>query len=217
MNKYVVFLISLCVGGQIWSMNIEVEVKMGLSSENQQKLELWLAHHALYKGTLHQVEDYLVNPLSAEWEYSHGFKDTMKTFRVRRTPKGHYVCHKYCHRDDQNRVTHRDEYETIVADADVVLAVFKALVPGLEVTHIEKVRKVYMYNDLEIVLDVIDELGSFVEIEVKSQVADIQSAHELIYSLLKMIGITEYREYSRSYVHMLWNPGYDFSTIRYLE
>lgn len=199
------------------AVNIEVELKFSLDEEQQCMLEKWLDAYATCKGEVFQSEDYLTNPACAEWNYDNGFKDTMKTFRIRRSSKGNFVCHKYCHLGADNRVTHRDEYETKIEDPETVLAVLKALVPDLEVTHIEKIRTTYVYENFEIVLDDVKNVGTFVEIEMKSQIDDIEQAQQQLLDFMRFIGITHYIEYTRSYVHMLWNPGYNFGIEKVLE
>ncbi len=212
-----VFMVMLVSTFCMSAKNIEVELKFSLDELHQQRLEQWLQAHATCKGEVLQSEDYLTNPACAEWNYDNGFKDTMKTFRIRRSSKGNFICHKYCHLGADNRVTHRDEYETKIEDAEIVLAVLKALVPDLEVTHIEKIRTTYVYENFEIVLDDVKNVGTFVEIEMKSQVDDIEQAQQQLLDFMRFIGITHYIEYTRSYVHMLWNPGYNFGIEKVLE
>jgi predicted adenylyl cyclase CyaB len=75
---------------------------------------------------------------------------------------------------------------------------------------IDKVRKKYLYNEFEIVIDNVKNLGIFVEVELKEEVGDVKEGHKILKEFLKTIGIRKFKEQFRGYVSMFWNPHIDF-------
>lgn len=79
---------------------------------------------------------------------------------------------QYC---DENNLNYKnwydhycDEYEVEVDDSINLKKIFKVL--GLEeIAYVDKIRRIYKYKDkYEISLDIVKELGYFVEIEIKN-------------------------------------------------
>ena len=90
----------------------EIELKIRISDAQHAALEKWLSLHATYDETGKQDDYYLRNP-SEPWDTSKGFKDTLRTLRVRSAKKVGFVCYKYAHLDPvTKKITHRYQYET---------------------------------------------------------------------------------------------------------
>lgn len=83
------------------------------------------------------------------------------------------------------------EYETIVADEGQIIKMLERL----GYTHgvfISKHRRNAQYNGLELCLDVIDGLGTFVEVEqLADDKADVDLIQAELWSLLKKLGISD--------------------------
>lgn len=194
-----------------FSVFTEIELKIQLDQKQRQLFTQWLSDHAQCKGTVDHTEYYLDNPNDSYWIFDAGFKDSLKTVRVRLTPKGDSVCYKFRHVDPiTKRATHRDEYETSVKDGLTMLEILTAL-GYTQQTIIKKTRCAYVYKEFEIVLDDVENIGSFIEIELKQPSEDVAVGRQRIENLLKAIGITEYTEFDRGYIHMAWNPECDFA------
>lgn len=187
----------------------EIELKISISPEQYSVMENWLNQNARYIGESEQKEWYVTHP-NDPWDYSSGFKDTLKTMRVRQEKKGDSFCYKYRHLDPvTKKTTHRDEHETFV-DGNTMIAILK-LIGYTEQTLVMKNRITYLFNDtFEIVFDDVNHVGKFIEIELKESTDDVKLGIKKIESLLKEIGITEFKQYDRGYIHMIWNPEYDF-------
>ena len=141
-----------------------------------------------------------------------GIKDAEKYLRVRLESKGDSVCLKDWHEDPEKpgKYTHCDEYESSLEDGEVLIDLLKNL--GYEESAlVDKKRKSYEYENFEIEIDEVANLGVFVEIELKQQVEDAKEGLKKIYKFLKMVGISEIEMQNRGYVSMIWNPDYDFS------
>jgi predicted adenylyl cyclase CyaB len=195
----------------------EIELKIGVSEGIHQQVVAWLQEHAVYKGTSEQTEYYLSRPNDA-WDYSAGFKDTLRTVRVRQEKKGDSFCYKYRHIDPvTNLTTHRDEYETKVKDGAVDVEIMKHL-GYTELTMVKKQRITYLVGEqFEVAIDAVEGVGNFIEIELKQDVENVQVGLAMIEVFMRELGITAYKQYDRGYIHMIWNPGFDFGIVRYLE
>lgn len=192
----------------------EIELKIHCSSEIYAKVITFVQTYGTYKGSTEQTEYYLTKPDEA-WDYSAGFKDTLRTLRVRCEAKGDSVCYKYRHLDPvTKKTTHRDEEETKVANGQAMINILGNL-GYTEQTIIEKTRETYMvYDTFEVVCDDVKNIGRFIEIELKKPIDDVKQGIAQIEGLLKKMGVTEFKQYDRGYIHMKWNPGYEFGEER---
>ncbi|MCK4517534.1 class IV adenylate cyclase [Candidatus Babeliales bacterium] len=192
-------------------MNQEIEVKIQIESDQLKKLQSWLEKHATFVGELRHKEYYLDNPQSTFFFTAReDYKDALRYLRVRFTPQGDSVCYKDFYVDSETgKTTHCDEIESKVADGRAVLQLLAAL-GYTNKTLVEKKRKTYLFDDFEIVIDEVTNLGIFVEVELKEQVENVKAGTQLIFDFLKSVGITKFKKQERGYVSMLWNPDYDF-------
>ncbi len=195
----------------------EIEFKISITEDQYVFLQNWLTENAVYKGTSAQTEYYLTKP-EVVWDESKGFKDTLETIRVRCEAKGDSVCYKYAHIDPAaGRPTYRDEYETRVQDGQMMLKIL-AFMGYSQYTVVSKKLTTYLVrNTFEVVLDDVQGVGKFVEIELKIAVDTVQEGIDALENMLRQIGITQFTQYSRGYIHMIWNPTYDFGTMRDLN
>lgn len=210
MLKYMTLCMLFCSSMGLAFAGKEIEIKISIEDGLYPVLLSWLSDNAQYKGESVQKEYYLRKPDSA-WDTSAGFNDSLETMRVRLEPKGDSFCFKYRHLDPiTKKTTHRDEEETKVESGAVMIKILEKL-GYTSHTVVHKIRKTYMVDAIyEIVLDEVQYLGNFVEIELKQEVADVATGNAQILELLKTIGITKFIQYDRGYIHMLWNPGYQF-------
>lgn len=90
------------------------------------------------------------------------------------------------------------EVETIVKDGKAVEEIIMAI--GAEhAVNVTKTRRMARLDDLEIIIDEIEELGTFLELSVEGSNVDVESARKTINSFLESLGIpldrVEYRGY----------------------
>lgn len=195
----------------------EIEYKIQITEVQIKTLKRWLTQNAKFIRQKHQIDYYLEHPqIPLTFINRKGFKDAVDYFRVRiddsaDSPQayGDSVCLKHFHKDKAGNYTHCDEYETKIKSGKELLSLFKYM--GFkESVVIDKIRKVYEHQKFEIGIDCVKNLGNFVEIELKKDVANVSEGHELIEKLLLEMGIDKFRKQSRGYVSMVWNKGYDF-------
>lgn len=187
-------------------MNKEIEIKIKIDQVSHDRLLAWLKVHATYEGVL-ALTDYYLNDPDKPFFFtkSDGEIDALTYLRIRESKTENQLCLKHVHRDEKtNKALYCDEHEITITSVAQALELFKAL-GYTHVTKVEKRREVYRYSFFEIVSDTVQDLGDFVEIELKKPVDSPHVGHELIESFLHSIGITEYTQLQQGYVRMLWN------------
>lgn len=193
-------------------MNKEIEVKIQADEEIFNKMQNWLNSNAKYIKEIHHLEYYINNPNTSFFFTSEeGYKDALDYLRVRITENGDYLCYKKFHEDPVlKRPIYCDEHEVKISDGKKTLELMKALGYN-EQSRMEKLRKIYQYEDFEIVIDDVKDLGKFIEIELKKVVSDPKEGLQIIYDFLKSIGINKIKLQRRGYISMIWNPDYNFT------
>lgn len=198
----------------------EIELKIRVADESYAKIESWLTDNprASYLHTSNQEERYVNNPKESTWDYSLGFKDSLKTLRVRKEEKGDSFCYKFRHLDPATgKTTHRDEEEVAVSSGDTMIKILENL-GFTEHTAVVKTRVTYMVEDIfELVFDDVAGIGKFIEIELKDGTENPKAGIAKIEDLLKRMGVLAFTKYDRGYIHMMWNPGYNFGEEVVLE
>jgi len=190
----------------------EIEVKFQSTQEQLSVLKKWLDANANFEEILNSHDYYLDHPEQSNLFKTSGFIDSSKALRVRINDDKSYVTLKVNHIDqDTNKIKSIDEYETGVKDGQVALRIFYELGYKLRFV-IKKVRHVYRFEDFEIVFDDVENLGQFIEVELKSGF-DSDFGRTKIFDLLKKIGFDEVKIFDRGYATMFNNPGYDFSRV----
>ena len=94
----------------------------------------------------------------------------------------------------------REEIETGVADGDDAAAICEALGFSPAAT-VEKTRTYYALADYTVVLDDVDGLGEFVEVETES--ADVEAAREGAFKVLRSLGLDPGEQVRTSYLGLL--------------
>ena len=192
-------------------MNKEIEVKIQITEDDLGKLKEWLGENAEFTGSVTQTDYYLNNP-KAPFFYASDYrgKDCDDYLRIRKTDKKNYLCLKRIHRGEKGEPLYCDEYEVVVDDAEKTLQLMK--VSGFtDITVLAKQRSTYLYDIFEVAIDTVQDLGVFVEVELKKEVDGHEVGYQLIYAALKEIGVTKFKLQPQGYVHQLWNPTLDLS------
>lgn len=138
-----------------------------------------------------------------------GLVDCLKTLRVRFDERGALICYKHRHIDASGHTTSRDEFETRVkkSDTEAVVTFFKKL--GFEERFVvAKQRNKYKHKEFEIMVDDVDKLGRFVEIECWSAGDDVALGMQRIYDLLKSIKYKKLTMCDRGYLQILMNKNH---------
>lgn len=138
--------------------NIEIEIQVKI--ENSQPLLEFLKNNAEFQSEKHQVDEYF-SPSHRDFLAIRPVKEWL---RLRNANNKYFITYKSWHFNENGKSTHCDEYETEVSDIDQLEKIFKVL--NLKsIAIVDKLRKIWIYKDYEISVDLVKGLGDFVEIE----------------------------------------------------
>lgn len=176
-------------------MALEVEQKFRVSDHDAVRRKI-VELGAGAAGAVSQCDTYFAHP-------SREFVQTGEVMRVRSTDKGAFLTYKGAKLDQV--VKTRREIELPIGDTSLE---FKELLEALGFTPITEVRKrrerfhlIHGKVAIEIALDTVDEVGSFVEVEAIAQHDDLNQAKEAVVQVAEQLGLSELE--GRSYLRML--------------
>jgi adenylate cyclase class 2 len=138
--------------------NTEIEIQVKI--ENSKNLLVFLKNKAKFISEKHQVDEYFT-PAHRNFISVRPVKEWL---RLRNSSGKFLITYKNWHHDKDGKSHHCDEYETEIKKLNQLKKIlttlnFKSLVV------VDKTRKTWVYNDYQISLDSIKNLGDFVEIE----------------------------------------------------
>jgi|TARA_B100000959_G_C14741345_1_gene525212 predicted adenylyl cyclase CyaB len=129
--------------------------------------------------------------------------------RLRECVKGISLNYKHFYPENEKIIDYCDEFETTV-DNPIIKKIFKCL-DFKELTTVEKNRTTWMFKDVEIAIDKVKDLGSFIELEITTHFDDPKEAKKILYELTKEIGAEIGEEDYRGYPFLLLEQkGYNF-------
>jgi adenylate cyclase class 2 len=159
----------------------EVEVKVRADHESvRPALE---TRDVTQLGSVEQVDTYYDAP-------HREFAETDEALRVRRERTGDDETVRLTYKgplvDPESKT--REEHETTVADGEAVEAVLAAL--GFDpAAEVRKERDRFELDGYTVVLDRVDGLGEFVEVETETSEADVTAARDGVHDLLETLGL----------------------------
>ncbi len=167
-------------------MNIEVEVKIAI--DNFEEIKTKVAGVGKLMKSIRQIDDYYVpchrdffaqKPHPIEW------------MRIRTNPdKVVFGYNKSINKKADGSQEYAEEYETEISQPEE----FKKILNFLDfkkVVTVDKQREYWDCGDLEIALDKIEGLGSFIEVEAKGNFENTTKAKEACLEFLKKLGIED--------------------------
>lgn len=200
-------------------MGKELEIKISLDKKDSKIFKNWLEVNAKFDKEEEHEEWYLNNPNQTFVFERHGVKDADNFFRIRKTNQNEASVNLKLWQKDPERPghhTHCIEHQFKTSDLKSTRELFLAL-GYTDITEVHKNRTIYNFNEFEIVIDNVKNLGEFFEIELKEDFENPRAGHKKIKLFLKMTGITKFMEYDRGYVSMLWNPNKDWSVTKFTK
>lgn len=171
----------------------EVELKFPIADADDMTLQL-LARGARPAGVVRQSDLYFQHP-------SRDFRETHEALRLRRTDAGVRITYKGPIIDSQTKTRREIELPVgrDVGDFDQLCELLKIL--GFEpVRGVAKVRARYDLTcegrELELAVDAVDGLGTFLEIESMAQDHDRHAARDVILGLAAKLGLKDAERHS---------------------
>ena len=179
-------------------MEYEVERKYWLS--NRGEIEQRLAQMQLqFEPAREQVDRYVSHP-------ARDFGQTDEALRIRSIGPKNYVTYKGARIDSTSKT--RQELELALTDGEQYRRDFQQLLEVLGFLPVMTIRKLrrkaycsWQDYTLEICLDEIDELGSFIELETSSDLKNLERAKAALDSLANHLQLT--RPERRSYLELM--------------
>jgi len=162
--------------------NVEIELKLPLhnakelmaSLNGRAKFEYEASQHDAYYNAPHR--DFLAD------------KDNVNEWlRIRLAGDRAQVNYKDFQPHDSKTKTHCIEHEADVSSAEQLTRILAAL-DFVKLVDVKKTRRVWMYKDVEVSIDAVEDLGDYIELEYKGNLRDVDAARDYLFAVLKEIG-----------------------------
>lgn len=182
----------------------EIELKLVLPQHDHDTFVQWLNANAVFLKEETQCDQYFDN---AQGDFyrpdGQGGFSTDKVLRIRTEGSTSILCFKQWHRDAvAGKRIYCDEFETEVANGQIM----EKLLAGLgykPMIVVSKKRKSFSIDQFVVALDEVEELGTFVEIELACDVENPAQGLASIYDFLTKAQVKNYVVQSKSYSAMV--------------
>lgn len=187
------------------SNNIEIEIKLPLI--NPQEVREFLNTHAkLVSENIYQKDSYYVPPHRDFLAEKYPFE----WLRLRQSSKDTSINYKHFHPENVEKTDYCDELETKIGDSSVMENMLKSL-DFNEVIVVEKSRTTWLFEDVEIVVDEVSNLGSYIELEATKHFENPLDGRPYLFNVLKRLNAQVGEEDLRGYpFRILEKKGYIF-------
>ena len=187
------------------SNNIEIEIKLPLI--NPQEVREFLNTHAkLVSENIYQKDSYYVPPHRDFLAEKYPFE----WLRLRQSSKDTSINYKHFHPENVEKTDYCDELETKIGDSSVMENMLKSL-DFKEVIVVEKSRTTWLFEDVEIVVDEVSNLGSYIELEATKHFENPLDGRPYLFDILKRLNAQVGEEDLRGYpFRILEKKGYTF-------
>lgn len=105
--------------------------------------------------------------------------------RIRESKKGISLNYKHFYPENQKETDYCDEFEAVIS-SPIVKNIFEKL-DFKKLVEVKKNRNSWMYKDVEISIDQVEELGAFIELEITTHFDDPKVAKSYLYDIVKEI------------------------------
>ncbi len=178
-------------------MNEEIEIQVIV--KNPEEAERKLRDSARFISAKDQKDEYFVPQHKDFFE-----KDPPQEYlRVRYQDGKNEIGYHYLHFGEDNEKSKTDEYETEIKDPEMMSIILKKL-DMKHVLTVTKHRKTFDYKDFEIVIDIIEELGTFMEIEAKKMFGTPADTIKKCKEVLDELDIEWELPKTKGYPVMIW-------------
>ncbi len=178
---------------------IEAEIKIKIASTEEIREKL-ISSGFTFKDCVFEKDTYLDNADSDIRSNDTALR--VRSIRSYDEDETHfYMTYKGIRTDDESMT--RPEFETGVESAETALGIFEAL--GYLPVHpcVNKKRDIYTRDDITACLDEVEDLGSFLELEILTDHSKKEAALERLWALLSDLGLQRSETTTISYLTML--------------
>ncbi len=183
-------------------MTFEVEQKFPVPDHSVLLAKL-SALGAIRSEPIEQIDTYYAHP-------TRDFAKTDEALRIRRAGGDNFLTYKGPKLDVETKT--RREIEISLAPGESAAASFGVLLEALGFSPVATVRKIrtlltaaWRGQSVEVALDDVDGLGTFVELELTADEAEVDAARDAILSLASELGLggSDHSAERRSYLELL--------------
>lgn len=162
--------------------NVEVELKFKL--QNPDSVVEFLNKNAEFQYESFQHDVYYNAPHRDFLENSANISEWL---RVRIEKDKAQINYKDWQPRESSVKTHCKELETGVDSYEQLSLILEAL-NFTRLIAVKKTRRAWMYEDTEVSLDAVEELGSYLEVEYKGKLEDIEKIRSYLHEVVKKLG-----------------------------
>ena len=179
--------------------NVEIEIKIPINKEEFSELKEKLSTDCTFAGSSAQSDDYYT-PAHKNFASE---KFPFEWFRIRKFGDNSLLTYKHYYPERAEINTHCDEFETKILDAEQFEKILSALNFSKLVT-VNKKRDLFKHEDLfEVVLDTVEGLGYFIEIEALKDFGSVESARKKLFEYAEQLGLDVSKADKRGYPYLM--------------
>jgi adenylate cyclase, class 2 len=178
----------------------DIEIEIQVKVEGVSNLINYLNDKAKFIGNMYQKDEYFI-PQHRNFVDKRPVEEWL---RLRKSKKDSITYKKWYYEKD-GKSTHCDEYETNVDDVSKIKKIFKSL-DYRSVILVEKNRSSWIFNDYEVSIDKVTNLGDFVEVEYKGT-NDKVNPKKIIKEMIKFLKSSGCKKVERNFM------GYPFMIL----
>lgn len=177
----------------------EIEIKIKLDENSFLKIKEMVENTAKFVKKVRQVDEYFT-PAHRNFVEP---KFPFEWLSIRERGGKAILNYKHFLPEDAEVHTHCDEFETELANPGAMRKIFSAL-DFKKLVAVDKEREVYTYEDeFEIALDVVKELGYFIEIETMKDFGTVEEARKKLFDFARILGVDVSNPDLRGYPYLL--------------
>lgn len=185
--------------------DIEIEIKFPLQNPDEVK-EFLNENAKLISENIYQKDSYFV-PIHRDFL---AVKYPFEGLRLRKSRKGMFITYKHFFPENMKKTDYCDEFETEIDNFEAMEKMFKSL-DFKDAIVVEKVRTIWIFEEVEIVIDEVTDLGFYIELEATGSFNDPKDGKTYLYEVLKKLKAKVEEEDLRGYpFRILENKGYKF-------
>jgi len=177
----------------------EIEIKIKLDKDSFLRIREKVENTAKFVKKIQQADEYFT-PAHRNFVEP---KFPFEWLSIRKRGEMTILNYKHFVPENAEVHTHCDEFEVEIKNPDGMKKIFSVLNLKSLVT-VDKEREIYAYEDeFEIALDVVKDLGYFIEIETMRNFGSVEKAREKLFEFAKILGVDASNPDLRGYPFLL--------------
>lgn len=163
----------------------EIEIKIKLDLESFSKIREKVENTAKFVKKIQQIDEYFTPAHRNFVELKFPFE----WLSIRKRGDKAILNYKHWLPENAEVHTHCDEFETEIKNPEGLKKIFSAI-NMKPLVAVDKEREVFTYEDeFEIALDVVKDLGYFIEIETMKSFGSVEKARGKLFEFAKILGV----------------------------